>query len=96
MQAAACAPEATRLTRLDAEKLKKRESNRKAVQKHRTNQHPQKKRHVREKRMEYYYRQKDAKVTKEQQQREKAMQADIALNQVNCPYRRRTKGLLSV
>ena len=36
--------------------------------------------------MEYYYHQKDARVTKEQQQREKAVQADIALKQVNYPY----------
>ena len=46
-----------RKTRLDAEKLKKRrEANRKAVQKHRENQQAQKKRRVRELRMSYYYK----------------------------------------
>ena len=68
---------------LDKEKVEQKAANRTAVQKHHANQFSEKKRSVREKRLEYYYRKKAEAA---QTRNEKAVQADANFDSSDCRY----------
>ena len=76
-----------RETRQDKEKAdKKREAGRLAVQKHRANQHLDKKTCVREQRKKYYYRKKAEREELLRARREKAVQVEQTFRGNGCPY----------